>query len=80
MSNNRVSSEYSIYSVLTKSQFVGSPIHSSQYVPTNSAKELLFLMKTSNALKEIDINDEEEENNILSESSNNDSFKTINFD
>lgn len=76
MSNKRVSAEYSPYCFPNASQFVGSPIHSTQYEQNNSAKELLFLMEISLALKEIEINDEDEKN--YSESSDYKSFRSVN--
>ena len=76
MSNKRVSADYSPYSFLNDNQFVGSPIHSTQLKPNNSAKELIFLMKISLALKEIDIDDEDERN--YSESSDDSSFRSVN--
>ena len=76
MSNKRVSADYSPYSFLNDNQFVGSPIHSTHLKPNNSAKELIFLMKISLALKEIDIDDEDERN--YSESSDDSSFRSEN--
>ena len=76
MSNKRVSADYSPYSFLNDNQFVGSPIHSKQLKPNNSAKEFIFLMKISLALKEIDIDDEDERN--YSESSDDSSFRSVN--
>lgn len=80
MSTKRISAEYSLYSNLIECQFIGSPIHSSEYTPTNSAKELLFLLKTSHALQDIKIEDEddEEEKHNFSESLEGDSFRSIN--
>ena len=73
MSSRLISVDYSPYSNLTECQFIGSPIHSSKYTPTNSAKELIFHFKISNALQDINIEDDDEE---LSESSEEDTKLT----
>ena len=73
MSSRLISVDNSPYSNLTECQFIGNPIHSSKYTPTNSAKELIFLFKISNALQDINIEDDDEE---LSESSKEDTKLT----
>lgn len=59
MSSNIISVDSAMYSMLSQSNYIGTPLHSTHFNYSHSAKQFVFLMNIKEALKEIEIEDED---------------------
>ena len=59
MSSNIISVESASYSMLSHSEHFGTPVHSRRFYDSHSAKQFVFLMNIKEALKEIEIEEDD---------------------
>lgn len=59
MSSHIISVDSARYSMLSHTQYIDTPLHSKHFHYTHSAKQFVFLMNIKEALKEIEIEDDD---------------------